>query len=76
MIFLECLDDLNKAGCEEVVKKCLHTCGGCANEDDENDDDTTKMTTIKPTVFPTTTRSSSLPNSTSLPGVGREDDFF
>ena len=72
------MDDLNKAGCEEVVKKCLHTCRRCEKEEeeDENDDDTTEITTIKPTVFPTTTRSSSLPNSTSLPGIGREDDFF
>ena len=68
LISIECLDELSEAGCEEVVKKCLRTCGGC--EEEENDDVTTKLTTVKTTVFPTTTRSTI--NSTLLPGTGRD----
>ena len=65
---IECLDELSKVGCEEVVKNCLRTCGEC--EEEENDDVTTKLTTVKPTVFTTTTRATI--NSTSSPGTGRE----
>ena len=63
-ICLECADDLNEAGCKEVVNKCLHECGRC-----QKDNVTPKPSTDKPTEPAKTTRRPF--NSTDSPSTGK-----